>query len=78
VNPIKLRSSGQEGPGYHDCAGSQKEQTSGGGRVGPAFRRLRVSAGNGTIIDILHELKRTAQPSSASESKQCEADRREE
>ena len=55
-----------------------RKQTSGGGRVGPALGRLRVSAGNGTIIDILHELKRTAQLSSAPESKQCEADRREE
>ena len=32
-----------------------RKQKSGGGRVGPAFGRLRVSANNGTFIDILHE-----------------------
>jgi hypothetical protein len=37
-----------------------RKQTSGGGRVGPAFRRLRVSANKGTFIDILHEKPRMA------------------
>ena len=37
-----------------------RKQTSGGGRVEPAFGRLRDSANNGTFIDILHEKPRMA------------------
>jgi hypothetical protein len=37
-----------------------RKQKSGGGRIEPAFGRLRVSANNGTFIDILHEKPRMA------------------
>jgi hypothetical protein len=61
-----LRSSGQKGPGYHDWAGSQKIIE--WGRQDRSARKRRDAASIGTIIDILHELKRTAPHAGAPES----------